>query len=418
MNSGFANSKNDDNDSERRVPKSRFLLPTAKSACHFPLAGYFVKNLYELPELPPLLAGDVVFRAFQLCAVVGLAVALASLPACSKKSDKIKIGVVTNCTAEFWDIAQAGANKAAKEYDVDLQFRQLEKNFDAAAQMPIVDAWVKQGVNGIAVSVIDPENQTEDLTRIAKKIPLITMDNDADQTGRLCYIGINNYEAGKAVGRLVKKALPKGGTVAIFIGSTKSANGKARTQGVLDELAGKKDAVGTPATHPAKADLKGKKFGEYFLVDGEAKEDGGENNAGPMAAGVLGRVKGLPDVCMVGLYAYNPPQIMEQARSKSMLNEIKIVGFDEAWVTLKGIADGEVVGTVVQDPFMYGYKSVEALAAKAKGDDSKLLKDAIPYRVVTKDGGPDETVNGLVVKFPKVADFEAKLREDLKSVGK
>jgi ribose transport system substrate-binding protein len=67
---------------------------------------------------------------------------------------------------------------------------------------------------------------------------------------------------------------------------------------------------------------------------------------------------------------------------------------------------------------MYGYKSVEALAAKAKGDDSKLLKDAIPYRVVTKDGGPDETVNGLVVKFPKVADFEAKLREDLKSVGK
>ena len=45
-------------------------------------------------------------------------------------------------------------------------------------------------------------------------MPLITMDNDADKTGRLCYIGIDNYEAGKAVGRLVKKALPNGGTVA------------------------------------------------------------------------------------------------------------------------------------------------------------------------------------------------------------
>ena len=32
----------------------------------------------------------------------------------------------------------------------------------------------------------------------------------------------------------------------MFIGSTKSANGKARTQGVLDELAGQKDAPGTP----------------------------------------------------------------------------------------------------------------------------------------------------------------------------
>lgn len=358
------------------------------------------------------------FRVFHVPVIVGLAVALACLPACSKKSDKIKIGVVTNCTADFWRIAEAGANKAAEEYQVDLQFRQLEKNFDASAQMPIIDAWVKQGVDGIAVSVIDPQNQTEALTRVAKKVPLITMDNDADQTGRLCYIGIDNYEGGKAVGRLVKKVLPKGGTVAIFIGSTKSANGKARTQGVIDELAGAKDAPGTPATHPMNADLKGKQLGQYFLVDGEAKEDGGDNNAQPTAAGVLGRVKGLPDLCMVGLYAYNPPAILAEAKLKSMAKDIKIIGFDENEVTLQGIADGDIVGTVVQDPFMYGYKSVEALAAKARGDDSKLMKERIPYRVVTKDGGPDETINGLVVKYPKVADFKAKLDADLASVKK
>ena len=191
-------------------------------------------------------------------AIAGFAALVASVPACGKKSDgKITIGVVTNCTADFWSICEAGANKAAHENDVELQFRQPEKAFDAAVQMPIVEAWAKQGVNGIAVSVIDPEGQTEDLTRIAKKVPLITMDNDADKTGRLCYIGIDNYEAGKAVGRLVKKALPNGGTVAIFIGSTKSANGKARTQGVLDELAGEPNAQGTPAAHPSRPDLRG-----------------------------------------------------------------------------------------------------------------------------------------------------------------
>lgn len=350
--------------------------------------------------------------------VAALAAVLACVPACSKKSDKIKIGVVTNCTADFWSICEAGANKAAQEYDVELQFRQPEKAFDASVQMPIVEAWAKQGVSGIAVSVIDPQGQTEDLTRIAKKVPLITMDNDADQTGRLCYIGIDNYEGGKAVGRLVKKALPNGGTVAVFIGSTKSANGKARTQGVLDELAGQKDAPGEDASHPAKPGLKGKKFGKYFLVDGEAKEDGGPGNAAGIAGGVLSRVQDLPDLCMVGLYAYNPPAILEVAKSKSMVGKVKIIGFDEDWETLKGIGAGEIEATVVQDPFMYGYKSVAALAAKAKGDDSKLVKDPIPYRVITKDGGPDETVNGLVVKNLKVADFEAKLREDLASVKK
>jgi ribose transport system substrate-binding protein len=351
--------------------------------------------------------------------IVALAAVLACVPACSKKDpNRIKIGIVTNCTANFWTICEAGANKAAHDYDVELQFRQPEKAFDPSVQTPIVEAWAKQRLHGIAVSVIDPQGQTEDLTRIAKQVPLLTMDNDADKTGRLCYIGINNYEAGKAVGRLVKKALPNGGTVGLFIGSTKSANGKDRTQGVLDELAGEKDARGIDAVHPNKPDLKGKTFGKYFLVDGAAKEDGGDDKAQASAAGVLGRVAGLPDLCMVGLYAYNPPAILAEAKSRMMANQIKIVGFDEDFATLAGIAAGEIEATVVQDPFMYGYKSVEALAAKARGDDSKLVKEPIPYRVVTKDGGPDESVGGLVVKNLKVADFEAKLRADLASVPK
>jgi ribose transport system substrate-binding protein len=351
--------------------------------------------------------------------VLVLGAILACVPACSsKKSDKLTIGVVTNCTADFWRIAEAGANKAAKENDVDLQFRQPEKAFDASVQMPIVEAWVKQGVNGIAVSVINPKDQTADLTRYAKKVPLITMDNDADQTGRLCYIGINNYEGGKAVGRLVKKAIPNGGTIAVFIGDTKSANAQGRITGVLDELANQKDAQGEPGTHPVKPDMKVKKFGRYYLLDGEAKEDGSSGNAQTVASGVLARVNGVPDLCMVGLYAYNPPAILEVAKSKKMAGAIKIIGFDEDWETLKGIKNGEIEATVVQDPFMYGYKSVEALAAHARGDDSKLVKDPIPYRIVTRDGGPDETHNGLAVKNLKADDFEQKLRDDLASVKK
>jgi ribose transport system substrate-binding protein len=350
--------------------------------------------------------------------MAGLAAVLAGVPACGPKDSgkdgaaKIKIGVVTNCTADFWSICEAGAKKAAEKYDADLQFRQPEKAFDASVQMQIVEAWAKQELTGMAVSVIDPVGQTEALTRIAKKVPLVTMDNDADQTGRKCYVGINNYEAGKAVGRLGKKALPDGGTVAVFIGSTKSANGKSRTQGVLDELAGQKDAKGEDATHPTKSDLKGKTFGKYFLVDGEAKEDGGPDNAQKTAAGVLGRVKGLPDLCMVGLYAYNPPAILTDAKAKAMANQIKIVGFDEDFDTLKGIAAGEIEATVVQDPFQYGYKSVEALATK--NFDVK----AIPYRVVTRNGGPTETADGTAVENLKVADFEAKLRADIASAGK
>jgi ribose transport system substrate-binding protein len=345
--------------------------------------------------------------------IASLAVVLACVPACGKKDSgnaKVRVGVVTNCVADFWRICEAGANKAAQEHNADLQFRQPEKAFDASVQMPIVEAWAKQGLDGIAVSVIDPQGQTEDLTRIAKQVPLITMDNDADKTGRRCYIGIDNYEAGKAAGRLVKKSLPpEGGTVAIFIGSTKSANGKARTQGVLDELAGEKDAKGTDAKHPEKADLPVKKFGKYFVLDGAAIEDGAPTNAVEKASGAIKRVKGLKNVCMVGLYAYNPPAILDALADDT---SVKIVGFDEDWNTLKGIANGRIEGTVVQDPFQYGYKSVTALATK------NYDVPQIPYRIVTKDGGPTETVNGVAVENLKAAEFEAKLRADIDSVKK
>ena len=61
---------------------------------------------------------------------------------------------------------------------------------------------------------------------------------------------------------------------------------------------------------------------------------------------------------------------------------------------------------------------VEILAALAKGDSSKAKDYDIPCRVVTKDGGPEETVNGVKVVNMKATEFEAKLRADLDSVKK
>ncbi len=355
-----------------------------------------------------------------------LAVLAAALVGCSNSGSggkaaggKPKIGIVTNTTDPFWDLCEAGANKAAKDFDVDLTFRQPEK-LDAAIQMPIIEAWVKQGMDGIAVSVIDPKGQEEDLTRIAKKVPLVAMDNDApESTGRLCYIGVDNHEAGRAAGRMVKKALPNGGTIAMFIGNNSSANAIGRIGGVLDELA-TPDANGKPGTHPAKPGVSGKFYGKYFLVDGEAKTDGGPGEkAVTNARDVLSRLDGVSDICLIGLYAYNPPAILEAVRAKSLVGKVKIVGFDENLETLKAIAAGEIEGTVWQDPFNYGYKSVEVLAAVARGDKSKIVgKGGTAYQVVTKDGGPDQTINSLVIKHPKAADVEKKIRDDLASVKK
>ena len=375
-------------------------------------------------ELSPE-SGWIVSYLLRIAPIALVSALLATVPACRNNSNnKPTIGVVTNCTDPFWDLCEAGATKAGKDFDVNVLFRQPE-GMDVAKQMPIVEAFLQQGVKGIAISVINPKGQKKDLARIASEVPLITMDNDADpETGRLCYIGVDNMEAGRAVGRLVKKALPNGGTIAMFIGSEDSANGKARTRGVLEELAiGGPDGADATRTFNGQ-ETSGKMYGKYFLVDGQPKTDGGpEKNPEQHPHAMLGRLENVPDVCMIGLYAYNPPAILSAAKSKSMVGKIKIVGFDENPITLKAVAAGEIEGTVVQDPFNYGYRSVEVLADVARGNkegkvDKVKASKSMPYQVITQNGGPDETINGLLIKFPKAGDYENAVKQQLASVGK
>ena len=91
---------------------------------------------------------------------------------------------------------------------------------------------------------------------------------------------------------------------------------------------------------------------------------------------------------MVGLFAYNPPLILDAVREAGKIGKIKIVSFDEDERSLQAIQDGEMYGTTVQNPYEYGHKSVEILAALARGDKSVIPEGGminIPARNIRKD---------------------------------
>ena len=72
----------------------------------------------------------------------------------------------------------------------------------------------------------------------------------------------------------------------------------------------------------------------------------------------------------------------------SKVGDVKVIGFDEGEVTLQAIQDGEVVGTVVQDPFQYGYLSIKLLTGLQHGDRSVLPPSGyidVPPRVITQE---------------------------------
>jgi ribose transport system substrate-binding protein len=92
--------------------------------------------------------------------------------------------------------------------------------------------------------------------------------------------------------------------------------------------------------------------------------------------------------CMVGFYSYNSPKIYEALQAAGKLGEITVVAFDEDPVTLGAVRDGTFVGTVVQQPFEWGYQGMKIMAEYLKGDKSMIPDDGliiIPTKVIDKD---------------------------------
>ncbi len=326
------------------------------------------------------------------CATLLAALAVAGLTGCPNSGpSKTKVAFVSNNPETFWNIAEAGCNKGAKELNVEVILRKPDSG-DAARQTEILDNLVHQDIKALAVSVINPAGQRDHLKEISARLPLITQDNDAPDSGRLCYIGTDNYKAGRAVGQLVKEAMPDGGTLAIFVGQTEPLNARQRRQGLLDELAGRPTPDNINDIQPSP---DGQDYGKYRLhrtyTDQPIGTQKATENAGD-ALTALGKEVDAGRLCMIGLWAYNPPAILTAVRDKDKLGKVKIVGFDENDATLQGVADGHIYATVVQNPFEFGYQAVRIMAALAKGDRSVLPKDGIlyvPHRVITKDGGKD-----------------------------
>ncbi len=296
---------------------------------------------------------------------------------CNRTSEakKTRIAFITNNTSDFWTIARKGTEKAQAELpNVEIEFR-INSELTAAGQQRIVDDLLAKGVNGIAISPVDPQNQTQLINRAAGQAVVFTQDSDAPNSNRSCYIGTDNEAAGRQAGQLVKEALPEGGRIMVFVGSMDVQNAQDRYRGLKQTLEGTK----------------------VEIID--VRTDGGESvNAKRNAADTL--VK-YPDIAgMVGLWSYNGPAILGAVKEAGKIGKVKIVTFDEEDATLNGIKEGAIYGTVVQQPFEFGYQSMIKIAKAIGGDKSGIPTnklDIVPTLAIKKDG-----VEDFIVKINKL----------------
>src|SRR5208337_2361567 len=229
---------------------------------------------------------------------------------------------------------------------------QISEQAAAAVQQRVLDDLVAAGVSGIMVSAVDPKNQTAGLDKVAEQTLLFTTDSDAPQSKRVAYIGSSNTALGKDAGKLMLKALPNGGKCVGFVGLLGADNARERIEGVKETIKGSKVEL---------VDVRGD----------EIDQTRAKRNVEDILAA-------MPDVsCLVGFYSYNTPRIYEVLKEAGKLGQIKVIGFDEDPITLGGVKEGSIVGTVVQQPFEWGYQGMKLMAKYNEGDKSGIPANGI-----------------------------------------
>jgi ribose transport system substrate-binding protein len=315
-------------------------------------------------------------RRALIAAMASLA-AGALMPQATLGADKKTLAFVVNVPADFWQIERRGTEKAQKELpNYNIEFY-IPGEMSAAAQKRILEDLLAKGVAGVSISPVNPDNSTDILNQVASKAALFTQDADAPKSNRAMYIGTDNVAAGRQAGELMKKSLPNGGKAMLFVGTMDAANARERTQGIKEAIAGTK----------------------IEIID--IRTDGGDQTKAK--ANVEDTLAKYPNIdLLVGLWAYNTPQIYNAVKAAGKEGKVKIVGFDEDQQTLKGISEGVIDGTVVQQPFEFGYQSMIYLAKYLEGDKSFIPENKlriVPTKIVDKTN---------------VAEFSAQIRELLR----
>lgn len=292
--------------------------------------------------------------------LAGMAFALAGAGTASAAD--VKLGFITKFPVPFFATMEDAAKAyAAANPGVEIVYGQGSSATDIEGQIAQIESMVTQGVQGIAITPVDPTVAAALDKAIAAGVKVVLMDNDIPGwDGRTALATTDNYNAGKIAGEYLKSVLKNGDTLGILEGVPGVPSLDDRVNGMLEGLKGVEvNIVGRGATN--------------------CTEELGIN----VAEDIL---TANPD--LKAIYAACGPPAAGAARAinnAGIANDaIVLVGFDFCCGEEEALEAGVEDATVAQFPSKMAELGVDALVKAIRGGKVESLIDS-GAALVTKD---------------------------------
>jgi len=274
----------------------------------------------------------------------------------------------------YFDLARDGCMERAKELgNVECLYRGPIEH-EPATQVQIIQDFITQGVDGIAISAADADTVVRVIQQARDaNIPVITFDSDSPNSARQAAIISDNHAVGAELGKLLLKMRPEGGTYAILSGGPAAENLRVRLEGVrsaLKDTAWTELASGSPAYNDDDAALAVQQMHDFKIANPDL--------------GAIIPIGGWP---LFVPEAYR--SFIDRYRAEFDAGTFSVVSGDTLQVQLEALRDGYVNGLIGQRPDEMGARAMDVLLALKEG---KKLDEEVIYAgldIVTKENVDD-----------------------------
>jgi ABC-type sugar transport system substrate-binding protein len=298
----------------------------------------------------------------RLKTMLGALALLAATAVPGQAQDNIKIGFITKFPVPFFATMENAAKAYATAHPgVEITYGQGTSATDIEGQISLIESMVTNGVQGIALTPVDPTVAAALDKAVASGVKIVLMDNNIpDWNNKTALATTDNYAAGKLAGEYLKTVLKDGDTLGILEGVPGVPALDDRVNGMLEGLKG--------------VDVK---------IVGRGATNCTEELGISVAEDLLTK---NPD--LKAIYAACGPPAAGAARAIKNAgiapDKIVLVGFDFCCGEEEALKDGIEDATVAQFPAKMAELGVDALVKSIKGEKVESLIDS-GAALVTKE---------------------------------
>lgn len=246
----------------------------------------------------------------------------------------------------YWGTAATGILDTAEKYGMNVKCIGFAES-DPQKQIRYIKSAIYSHADGIITAGIENSDEFKEVLDMASEagIPVILIDCDIEGSDRLCYIGTDNFEAGRLAGQDIVEATEGKGSVAIIRNEKSSINQQERINGMESVI----------EQYPDMEIVTVLQGNQNYMI---AKEQ------------ILNMMKEYPDIdaifCPEGYSSICISQFLQE--EKEGYRDLKVVAFDMSDESLETLKQGKIYSIIQQDPYTMGQKAVEYLHQYLSGE--------------------------------------------------